>query len=228
MNRTTPHHLPRTDGETAHRTLESAGGARFDDTLPQDARQAGEDPGTPGAWRPRYGTRDGAAGCVWLPRLIDKGRRVLAGEAAGRDLLGDYLFGVHDPADRQLLQFLGMTNEAVLAVLRQQPDDGAAAVALVRRSGRTADECAAWSARFSRRNAVFSAMIDADEGRRAPGRGTTALRFVYNWVLMPPTYPVYHFLERRRLARGTTQTGGRLPEGASGPADGRLGAFRIG
>jgi hypothetical protein len=204
-----------TDGETARSTPGARVGVRLDDTLREDAGQAGEDPGT---WRPRHGTRDAAAGCVWLPRLIDKGRRVLAGEAAGHALLGDYLFGVHDPADRQLLQFLGMTNDEVLAVLRQEPDDGAAAVELVRRSGRTPAECAAWSARFSRRNALFSAMIDADEGRRAPGMGTTALRFVYNRVLMPPTYPVYQFLERRRLAQGTTRPSERLPVGASGPS----------
>ncbi len=208
MNRTTPQYPPRSDGETARSTPASGLGVRLDDMQRQDASQAGEDPGT---WRPRYGTRDAAAGCVWLPRMIDKGRRVLAGETAGHDLLGDYLFGVNDPADRQLLQFLGMANETVLAVLRQQPDDEAAAAELVRRSGRTSAECATWSAGFSRRNALFSTMIDADEGRRAPGMGTTALRLFYNWVLMPPTYPVYHFLERRRLARSTPPTAERIP-----------------
>jgi hypothetical protein len=159
--------------------------------------------GAAGEWRPRHGTADVAAGCVWLPRLIDKGRRVLAGAALGRDLMGAYLFGVHDPADRPLLKFLGMTNDDVLAVLRHEPDDDAAAAELVQRSGRTPAECAAWSAQFSRRNALFSSMIEADEGRRPPGIGTTALRVFYNWVLMPPTYPVYRFLERRRLARET-------------------------
>src|SRR4051812_5324417 len=99
MNPTTSHHLPRTDGETAPSTPESGLGVRRDDPRRQDASQTGEDPAP---WRPRYGTRAAAAGCVWLPRLLDKGRRVLAGEAAGHDRLGDYLFGVHDPADRQV------------------------------------------------------------------------------------------------------------------------------
>ena len=147
---------------------------------------------------PRHAGRERATGCVWLPRLIDKGRRVLEGQASGRDLLGDYLFGVNDAADAQLLRFLAMTNEDVLAVLRQYPDDNAAADELVRRSGRTPAECDAWSARFVRLLGPFLAMMDADEGRRAPGPGTTALRFIYNHVIMPPTYVAYRFAERRR------------------------------
>ena len=156
----------------------------------------------PGAWMPRHAGREAASGCVWLPRLIDKGRRVLEGDAAGRDLLGDYLFGVNDAADTQLLRFLRLTNEDVLAVLRRHPDDAGAAAELVRRSGRTPAECAAWSARFLRFNAPFLAMMDADEGRRAPGAGTTALRLAYNRVIMPPAYAAYRWAERRRL-RGT-------------------------
>src|SRR5829696_5901479 len=109
-------------------------------------------------WRPRHATRDRAAGLVWLPRLIDKGRRVLVGEAAGRDLMGDYLFGIHDAADAQLLRFLRMGNEDVLAVLRGQPDGAEAAAELVRRSGRTPAECAAWSVRFSLLMGLFLAM----------------------------------------------------------------------
>ena len=149
-------------------------------------------------WRPAHGTRDRAEDLIWLPRLIDKGRRVLAGEAAGRDLLGDYLFGVHDAADAQLLRFLRMSNEDVLGVLRSERDDARAAAVLVRMSGRSQAERVEWSNGFVRRNALFSAMIDADEGRRPPGPGTTALRLAYNWVLMPPVYLVYRFLERRR------------------------------
>ena len=166
-----------------------------------DAEVAGA---APAGWMPRYAGREVAAGCVWLPRLIDKGRRVLEGEAAGRDLLGDYLFGVNDPADAQLLRFLGMANRDVLAALAQEPDDAAAAAELVRRSGRGPAECAAWSARFSRLNAPFLAMMDADEGRRAPGAGTAALRLAYNRVIMPPAYAAYRRAERRRLGLGET------------------------
>ena len=161
----------------------------------------------PADWMPRHAGRERAAGCVWLPRLIDKGRRVLEGQAAGRDLLGDYHFGVNDSADTQLLRFLGMTNEDVLAVLRQYADDAAAAE-LVRRGGRTPAECAAWSARFVRRLGPFLALLDADEGRRAPGAGTTALRLIYNYVIMPPTYVTYRFAERRRQRQDGDPTRG--------------------
>ena len=154
---------------------------------------------TPAAWMPRHAGRERAAGCVWLPRLLDKGRRVLEGEAAGRDLMAGYLFGGSDAADMQLLRFLRLTNEDVLAVLRRERDDGAAATELVRRSGRTQAECAAWSGRFLRLNAPFLAMMDADEGRRPAGAGTRALRFAYNRLLMPATYAAYRWAERRRL-----------------------------
>jgi hypothetical protein len=163
-------------------------------TVPQTMPQADD------SWMPRHSGRDIAAGCIWLPRLIDKGRRILEGEASGRDLLGTYLFGVNDPADSQLLRFLGMTNDEALEVLRQQPDDDEAAAELVRRSGRTPAECAAWSVKFSRQNGPFLAMMDADENRRPAGLGTTALRVVYNRIIMPPAYPIYRLQERRRLA----------------------------
>src|SRR5688572_13703252 len=81
----------------------------------------------PGGWRPRRGTRDRAEDVVWLPRLIDKGRRALAGEAAGRDLLGGYHFGANDAADAQLLRFLRLTHDGVLGVLRRESDDAMAA-----------------------------------------------------------------------------------------------------
>jgi hypothetical protein len=159
-------------------------------------------------WMPRHAGREAAAGLVWLPRLIDKGRRVLDGQAAGRDLLHPYLFGVNDPMDGQLLRFLGLGNEDVLEVLRREPDDAAAAAELVRRSGRSPQECAAWSARTLRRVRPFLAMTDADEGRRPPGLGTTFLRLVYNGLVMPPTYPLYRRAEQRRLAGGAPPAAG--------------------
>jgi len=149
---------------------------------------------------------------VWLPRLLDKGRRVLEGEVAGRDLLGEYLFGVNDPADAELLRFLDMTNEDVLAVLRREPDDARAAAELVRLSGRTPAECAAWSHRYLRWNGPFLAMMDADEGRRSPGAGTTALRLIYNYLIMAPYYPIYRRLELRRLGRSAAEGGTHVQE----------------
>jgi hypothetical protein len=134
--------------------------------------------------------------------MVEKARRSLEGEATGQDRLWPYQFGVHDPADRQLLRFLGLTNDDVLDVLRREPDNAAAAAELVRRSGRTPPECAAWSDRFRRWNTPFLAMIDADEGRREPGLSTTLLRYLYNRVIMPPTDRIYRRMEQRRLTGG--------------------------
>ncbi len=153
-------------------------------------------------WMPRHSGRDEAAGLVWLPRMIEKARRRLEGEVTGQDLLWPYMFGVHDPADRQLLRFLGMKNEDVLEVLRHEPDDAAAAAEIVRRSGRTPAECAAWNAQYLRFNAPFLAMMDADEARRPAGVSTSLLRWIYNRVVMAPSYPIY-----RRLERGGRATG---------------------
>jgi hypothetical protein len=188
--------------------------------VPERAAAAAPGGAAGAAWMPRHAGREAAAGLVWLPRLIDKGRRVLEGEAAGRDLLhaGGYLFGVNDPADGDLLRFLGLGNDDVLAVLRREPDDATAAAELVRRSGRTPAACAAWSARTLRTAGLFLAMMDADEGRRPPGAGTTLLRWSYNGLVMPPGYLVYRRAERRRLAlaAGTPPTGaGGRPRAAA-------------
>ena len=150
------------------------------------------------AWAPRP-CLDEAAGCVWLPRLISKGRRQLGSERAGSDLVTDagYLFGENDPMDATLLTFLRAGREDVLSLLREQPDDAAAAAELVRRSGRTAQECAAWGASLRRRMGVFIAMIEADEGRRAPGWGTSLLQSVYNRLIMPVSYWKYRRDEAR-------------------------------
>ena len=64
-------------------------------------------------------------------------------------------------------------------MLRREPDDGAAAAELVRRSGKTPDECAAWSARARRRHGALLATLDAAEGRRPPGAGTTLLTLLH-------------------------------------------------
>ena len=136
------------------------------------------------AWTPRSG-RDEAAGCVWLPRMVEKGRRKLATEASDGDVLGEYFFGDNDAMDKQLLGFLRQSDEDLLAALREEPDDGAAAREIVLHSERTPEECATWSARFLRRNAFFLALFDADEGRRPPGLGSTLLRTLYNRVLHP-------------------------------------------
>lgn len=152
-------------------------------------------------WLPRRWS-DEAAGLVWLPRVLSKGRRKLEGEQAGRDLLSPYLFGQHDLTDSGLLRFLRANNAQVLDILRRQPDDDAAAAELVAHSGRTPAECAAWNAGFLRFRPPVLAMLDADEGRRAPGWTSTLLRVSYA-ALNAPIAWAYHILEwrQRRIDR---------------------------
>lgn len=154
-------------------------------------------------WLPRRWSEE-AAGLVWLPRVLSKGRRKLEGEQAGKDLLSPYLFGQSDLTDSGLLKFLRANNTQVLDILRRQPDDDAAAAELVAHSGRTPAECAAWSAGFVRfrRPAGILAMLDADEGRRAPGWTSMLLRVSYA-VLNAPIAWAYHVLEwrQRRIDR---------------------------
>lgn len=151
-------------------------------------------------WMPRSG-REELAGCVWLPRLLDKARRKVEGERDGRDLLHPYLFGGIDPLDKELKTFLNTSDEAVLDLVRREPDDQRTAEELLRRSGRTPEECAAWSRRFRRKHALDLAVFDADEGRRTPGLTTTFLRLFYNYVFMPPIYWLDR-LDRRRARKG--------------------------
>ncbi|MBV8063380.1 MAG: DUF5069 domain-containing protein, partial [Nevskia sp.] len=108
------------------------------------------------SWKPCSVYEEGA-GCVWLPRLVDKGRRALAGEQAGRDLLQPYLYGDGDYMDALLLKFLRTSGRKVLEVLRVEPDNVRAMAELARRSGRTPAECAAWSRDFLRWQAPFLA-----------------------------------------------------------------------
>jgi hypothetical protein len=152
-------------------------------------------------WMPRAG-RDAAADCVWLPRMLDKARRLVDSERIGRDLLSPYMFGDGDPADEALLRFLRADAEDVIDLLLQEPDTGRVAEALLRRSGRTAEECAAWSAQFLRRQRLLLALLDADEGRWTPGPRAQAVRFLYNNVLMPPVYWLHRNDPHRRLRRG--------------------------
>src|SRR5688572_6402890 len=96
-------------------------------------------------WAPRS-WRERVEGLVWLPRMLDKARRRLEGERAGRDAgdaMAGYFFGDSDYVDKQLLALLRTDGGAVLDLLRTTTDD-AAARELVRRSGRTPEECAAW------------------------------------------------------------------------------------
>jgi hypothetical protein len=138
-------------------------------------------------WMPRPWNAE-LEGCVWLPRLLDKGRRALEGQRQGQDLLNGFLFGDFDYADGQLLRFLRTDEARVRRLLGELDSDEAAARVLVQESRRLPEEIQAWNRRFRRFNAPFIAMWEADEGRRGPGLGTSLLRLFYNGVLMPPVY----------------------------------------
>lgn len=127
-------------------------------------------------------------GLIFLPRMLDKARQVLEGEHRGRNLMNGYLFGGRDYADRGILKFLRAKDARVLELVRETEDDAVVARTLVAASGRSAPEIQAWNKRFRTLNAPFLAMWDADEGRRAPGFGTSLLKLFYNFVLMPPVY----------------------------------------
>lgn len=137
-------------------------------------------------------------GCIWLPRLLDKGRRAIRSEQEGEDLMNGYLFGDHDVADAQLLAFLGTDDARVRQLLLETEDDQAVARTLVSESGRSPEEIRARNETMYSKNAPFFAMMDADEGRREPGLGTTLLKLFYNYCLMPPVYLVFRFKEWRR------------------------------
>jgi hypothetical protein len=79
------------------------------------------------------------------------------------------------------------------------------AAKLLRESRRTPGEIKAWSRRFRRINALFAAMWDADEGRRAPGWATSLLNGFYNSIMMPPVYVIFRLQSERRRRRQAAQ-----------------------
>ena len=135
-------------------------------------------------------------GLLFLPRMLEKGRRVVAGERHDRNLMNGYLFGRFDYADRGMLKFLRTTETRILDLLRQSEDDAVVARLLLEASGRSEAEIQAWNRRFRTLNALFLAMWDADEGRRDPGLGTSLLKFFYNYGLMPPVYLYFRLAQK--------------------------------
>ncbi|MDH4187732.1 MAG: DUF5069 domain-containing protein [Nitrospira sp.] len=153
-------------------------------------------------WMPRPWNAE-LRGCLWLPRMLDKGRQALEGQRQGLNLMNNYLFGDFDYADGKLLKFLRTNDAHVLELLRELNDDEAVASRLLSESGRTATEVQVWCKRFRVLNAPFIAMWDADEGRRSPGVGTSLLKLFYNYLMMPPVYVIFWIAERlRSLMRG--------------------------
>jgi hypothetical protein len=77
-------------------------------------------------------------GYVILPRMLDKGRALLAG------LQGEYHYNC--PLDQRFLDFVGIDAEALKAVLPQSDTDVLAWINANAKHKRTAPEIAAWSA----------------------------------------------------------------------------------
>jgi Domain of unknown function (DUF5069) len=147
-------------------------------------------------WMPRSG-RDSLAGLSWLPRLLDKARRCEAA-SSGR-LVDGYCYGDNDFIDKQLLAFLRTDDSTVSQLVREYPDDADVADVLVKRSGRSQEECAAFDTAFRRKHLDFL-LLEADEGRLAPGFKATIVKFLYNRVMMPIVYPLFKRDERKRSA----------------------------
>lgn len=155
-------------------------------------------------WIPRPWS-DEMHGCIFLPRMLEKGRRQLETERTGRDHMNGFLFGDVEYADRQILTFLHTNETRVRQLLAEHNDDEAVAAALIQESGRSADEVREWNQHFRRKNAPFTPMWDADEGRRAPGIGTSLLSFFYNYIMMPPVYLLFRIQNARHRRRIETR-----------------------
>ncbi len=150
-------------------------------------------------WIPCSGL-DSLAGLVWLPRLLQKARHC---ETLGNEHLVDgYCYGDNDFIDKQLIAFLRTNDAAISALVRQHESDAQVASMLVDRSGRSTAECAAFSKALRRKFFDF-ALLEADEGRLAPGPKAAILKFVYNNVMMPIVYRIFARDERSRKADHT-------------------------
>ena len=131
--------------------------------------------------------------------MVQKARRCLT-SPDGRQVDG-YLFGDNDFIDKQVIAFLRTDDDAIWALVRENPSDADVARILVERSGRSANECAAYSASLKRKFLNFF-FIEADEGRLAPGFKSSVIRFFYNRALMPVVYAMFRRDERKRNATG--------------------------
>lgn len=148
-------------------------------------------------WIPCSGLQS-IEGLVWLPRLLEKARRCEGDRASGR-LVEGYCYGDNDFIDKQLLKFLRTDDATVSALVRSEPDDAAVAKILVHRSGHTPDECRAFSKKMRRLSFDF-ALLEADEGRMAPGLKRTIISGFYNGIMMPVVYSMFRRDELKRQA----------------------------
>ena len=150
-------------------------------------------------WMPCSGL-DVEAGVVWLPRLLQKARRCLT-SPDGR-LTDGYCYGRNDYIDKQLIAFLRTDDETISALVRDNPSDADVARIIVQRSGRSETELATFNVAFRKKLMDF-VLIEADEGRLPPGFKTSAIKFLYNNVIMPIAYFVFRRDERKRTGAST-------------------------
>ncbi len=150
------------------------------------------------SWMPCSG-RETFDELVWLPRMLQKARRREESRAAGCDLMNGYMFGDNDFVDHRVLRFLRIDDMAFLKLVQEYPRDEDVARIVIERSERTAGECSSFSRRLCRMLANF-ALLEADEGRTAPGLKRNIIRFFYNRMMMPIAYLGFRRSERRREA----------------------------
>jgi hypothetical protein len=146
-------------------------------------------------WPPRSGL-ESIEGMIWLPRLLDKARRVEAAGGSTRCVDG-YLYGNNDFIDKRVLRFLRIDDTAVSQLLREHSDDATVATIIIQRSGRTSDEVRAFG-KHLRKTLFDFALLEADEGRMTPGLKRTCIRVIYNFFIMPITYAQFQRAERKR------------------------------
>ena len=145
-------------------------------------------------WMPCSGL-DAEAGVIWLPRLLQKARRCLS-SLDGR-LTDGYCYGESDFIDKQLIAFLRTDDATITRLVSEHASDADVARMLVAGSGRSEAECAAFNTSFRKKFHDF-ALIEADEGRLPAGLKTTAIKTLYNGVIMPIAYPLFRRDERKR------------------------------
>lgn len=136
---------------------------------------------------PRSGF-DRIDGYVALPRMLDKARM----KRSDPNCL--YFALEASPLDAQVLAKLGLTGAQVTAWLDEGLDDEAIVQRVAAQAGH-ADLAAreAWSSRFLLTSSLLLHMLDADEGRRAPGLATSLLQGASNAI-----YPVMKLINRVR------------------------------
>jgi hypothetical protein len=96
-------------------------------------------------------------GVVWLPRMIDKARAYQAGT------LGSYLFG-QSPVDDSLLARCGLTYRDFLVLANEAADDAGVLAAIEARSPGAQQRLRRWSDALCRKQRIFLALIDWDDG----------------------------------------------------------------